>query len=88
MRVYLDNCCYNRPFDSQDQVKVAIETLAKLSIQQQMRAGLVEYVWSEVLDFEVRQSRFRDRKMQILPWANRTIALIRVANPIEFVGGV
>ena len=22
MRIYLDNCCYNRPFDSQAQVKV------------------------------------------------------------------
>ena len=26
-------------------------------------------MWSEVLDFEVRQSSFFDRKMRILPWA-------------------
>jgi len=69
MRVYLDNCCYNRPFDDHAQVKVLIETLAKLTIQQQMREGAIEYVWSEVLDFEVGQSHFIDRKMQILPWA-------------------
>ena len=69
MRVYLDNCCYNRPFDDQTQVKVLIETLVKLNIQQQMRDGVVEYVWSEVLDFEVGRSRFLDRKRQILPWA-------------------
>ena len=24
MRVYLDNCCYNRPFDDQTQVKVLL----------------------------------------------------------------
>ena len=30
MRVYLDNCCYNRPFDDQGQLKVLLETLAKL----------------------------------------------------------
>ena len=53
MRVYLDNCCYNRPFDDQSQVKVLIETLSKLTIQQQMREGVIEYVWSEVLDYEV-----------------------------------
>jgi len=70
MRIYLDNCCYNRPFDDHSQVKVLIETLAKLTIQQQMREGAIEYVWSEVLDFEVGQSRFIDRKMQILPWAD------------------
>jgi len=70
MRIYLDNCCYNRPFDDHSHVKVLIETLAKLTIQQQMREGAIEYVWSEVLDFEVGQSRFIDRKMQILPWAD------------------
>ena len=70
MRVYLDNCCYNRPFDNQDQPKVMIETLAKLAIQRQMRAGEIEYAWSEVLDFEIRRSRFIDRKLQIAPWAN------------------
>ena len=31
MRVYLDNCCYNRPFDNQGQIKVFLETLAKLT---------------------------------------------------------
>ena len=33
MRVYVDNCCYNRPFDDQSQSKVLIETEAKLLIQ-------------------------------------------------------
>ena len=41
MRVYLDNCCYNRPFDEQAQLRVVLETLAKLSIQQQMRDGVL-----------------------------------------------
>ena len=26
MRVYLDNCCYNRPFDDQSQLKVRLGT--------------------------------------------------------------
>ena len=69
MRVYLDNCCYNRPFDDQGQFKVKLETLAKLNIQQQMREGVVEYVWSAVLDYEVGKCRFIDRKRQIWPWA-------------------
>ena len=49
MRVYLDNCCYNRPFDDQNQLAVRLETEAKLAIQFPMRVGLVEYVWSDEL---------------------------------------
>lgn len=33
MRVYLDNCCYNRPYDDQSQLKISMETQAKLNIQ-------------------------------------------------------
>ena len=77
MRVYLDNCCYNRPFDDQSQIKVLLESLAKLAIQQKMRDGELEYAWSSVLDFEIGKSKFIDRAMQILPWANG--ATIRVS---------
>ena len=49
MRVYLDNCCYNRPFDEQAQLRVRLETEAKMEVQSQMRLGILEYVWSEML---------------------------------------
>ena len=78
MRVYLDNCCYNRPFDDQAQVKVLLETIAKLDIQQKMRDGELEFVWSSVLDFEIGKSRFIDRAMQILPWANGAVTRVLV----------
>ena len=25
MRIYLDNCCFNRPFDDQSQIKIKLE---------------------------------------------------------------
>ena len=59
MRVYLDNCCYNRPFDEQTQLKVLLETEAKLRVQSLMRNGDVEYVWSGVLDYEIRGGQSR-----------------------------
>ena len=68
MRVYLDNCCYNRPFDDQTQLKVRLETEAKLFVQQLMRTGAVEYVWSDMLANEVDESKFWERKMRIVPW--------------------
>ena len=78
MRVYLDNCCYNRPFDDQSQIKVLLETLAKLDIQQQMRDGMIEYVWSSVLDFEINRSKFIDRTSRIRPWAGGATVNVRV----------
>ena len=83
MRIYLDNCCYNRPFDDQTQLKVLLESLAKLAIQQKMREGELEYVWSTVLDFEIGKSKFIDRAMQILPWANGAVARVFVDDAIR-----
>ena len=84
MRVYLDNCCYNRPFDEQAQLRVVLETLAKLNIQQQMRDGVLEYVWSSVLDFEISKSRFLDRSLQIMPWAKDAVINVQIDDSIRF----
>jgi predicted nucleic acid-binding protein len=43
-RIYLDNCCYNRPFDDQSYMRINLETQAKLHIQQlivQKKLGMV-----------------------------------------------
>ena len=84
MRVYLDNCCYNRPFDEQAQLRVVLETLAKLNIQQQMRDGVLEYVWSSVLDFEISKSRFLDRSLQIMLWAKGAVINVQIDDSIRF----
>ncbi len=39
MRVYLDNCCYNRPYDDQSQLRISLETQAKIQIQGMIRNG-------------------------------------------------
>ncbi len=33
MIIYLDNCCFNRPFDDQSQLRIKLETEAKIRIQ-------------------------------------------------------
>ena len=33
MRIYLDNCCFNRPFDDQKQLRIELETKAKTIMQ-------------------------------------------------------
>lgn len=44
MRVYLDNCSYNRPYDDQSQMRIHLETQAKLHIQDMIRQEQIELV--------------------------------------------
>lgn len=68
MKVYLDNCCFNRPFDDQSQIRVRIETEAKLKIQEEIRSGKFHLVWSYILDYENHKNPFVERKAQIISW--------------------
>ena len=61
-KLYLDNCCFNRPFDDQSQLRIRLETEAKLFIQQQVQEGRIEIFWSAVLDFEIKQSPYQSRQ--------------------------
>ena len=37
MKVYLDNCGFNRPYDNQDHLSIKLETEAKLRIQEMIK---------------------------------------------------
>ena len=67
-RVYLDNCCFNRPFDNQEQLKIKMETEAKLFIQHAILTGVYELVWSYVLEFENNQNPYKERRSAIYDW--------------------
>jgi len=69
-RLYLDNCCFNRPFDNQKQLKIKLETEAKLFIQHEILIGKYELVWSYILEFENNQNPYKDRKEAIQDWKN------------------
>lgn len=65
MRIYLDNCSYNRPYDDQAQMRIYLETQAKLHIQDMIRNGNLELVTSYVLDYENSRNRSLQKKMTI-----------------------
>ena len=68
MMIYLDNCCFNRPFDDQQQWRIRLEAEAKLRIQEVIRAGDLELAWSYILDFENESNPFLDRRERIRQW--------------------
>lgn len=45
-----------------------LESKAKLKIQESVRSGEIELVWSYILDFEKTKNPFRERREQIKNW--------------------
>ncbi len=78
MRIYLDNCCFNRPFDDQTQLKISLETQAKIQIQKEIKQGKHELIWSSMLDYENRVNPFDVRKNSIAPWRNIASRVIMI----------
>jgi predicted nucleic acid-binding protein len=65
MRVYLDNCCFNRPYDDQSHLKIELETKAKLKIQEMIVGGELELVASYILELENDDNPYLERKVTI-----------------------
>ena len=76
MRVYLDCCAYNRPFDDQRNIIIHIETEAKLVIQQMIKDNKLALIWSDVLDYENSDNIFEERRIKISQW--ETLASCKV----------
>ncbi len=68
MKIYLDICCFNRPFDDQSQLRIRLESEAKLKIQEDVRSGTYKLIWSYILDYENSKNPFQERREQIAKW--------------------
>lgn len=68
MLLYLDNCCFNRPFDDQAQLRISLETQAKLFVQQEILSGRFELLWSYILEYENSKNPFDTRLSSVQGW--------------------
>lgn len=58
-------CCYNRPYDDQTQLKIAMETQSKLYIQTLIKEKKLKLVASYMLRYECSQNPFEMRRNTI-----------------------
>jgi predicted nucleic acid-binding protein len=65
MKIYLDVCCLNRPFDNQAQNRVHLEAEAVISILERCQKSAWRLVSSEVIDLEVLKIPDPDRKNKV-----------------------
>ncbi len=66
MRVYLDCCSLQRPFDDRSQPRVAVEAEAALIILAMCESGGLTLISSEALLFEIDQTPDQERKSDAL----------------------
>ncbi|MDR2569340.1 MAG: hypothetical protein LBD23_03450 [Oscillospiraceae bacterium] len=85
-KIYLDICSYNRPFDNQSQMKIRLETEAKLYVQTGIREKIYSMVWSYMHDYENNDNPYDERRNTIAPWKNIADYYCPSSNTIPIVG--
>jgi hypothetical protein len=93
LKVYLDNCVFNRPFDDQSQIRIKLETEAKLFIQDQIKQQRIGLIWSYILQLENAHNPFEERRVAIRQWQSlsqmdigETETVLRKAHLIQALG--
>jgi predicted nucleic acid-binding protein len=69
MKIYFDNCCYNRPFDEKTLITIQLESDAKILIQHRVNHGIYDVVWSYMNEYENNFNPYKDRRHSIQKWA-------------------
>jgi len=85
LRIYLDNCCFNRPYDDQANAQIQFETQAKLFIQGLVLTKEVELIWSYVLKFENSRNIFEAKKTAIKQWETLSSHFVDASYHIVFM---
>jgi len=62
MTIYLDNCCYNRPFDDQTQERIHLGSEAILTVLKMGQMKKVIIVGSEILELEINHMIDENKK--------------------------
>jgi len=73
MRVYIDICVLNRPFDDQGRLIVALQTQAKFAIQEAIRRRSIELAWSFMLDYENSANPLEERRVFVESWRDYAV---------------
>lgn len=75
MRIYLDNCCYNRPYDDQKQIRISLEAQAKIFIQNAVKRGEIELASSFVMRHENEKNPFTDKRNAIEDFIETNVSI-------------
>lgn len=93
LKIYLDNCVFNRPFDNQSQIRIKLETEAKFYIQDQIKQQHIVLAWSYILELENARNPFLERRRAIFKWQSlaeidisETESVLQKAHSVQALG--
>jgi len=82
MKIYLDTCCLNRPFDDQRQPRVRLESEAVTLILEKIHQQEWEWVGSDALLYEIEQTKDIERKERLALLAETAKQAIEITDEI------
>ncbi len=66
MKIYLDVCCLNRPFDDQSHERIRLEAEAVTLVIKRMQTGDWQWISSPVVTAEIRRTPDEARRQAVL----------------------
>lgn len=83
--VYLDNCCYNRPYDDQTQIRISLETQAKLHIQKLIVEKKINLVYSYISVYENSKNPNLARRLSITDFFDQATVFVDALKSDEVI---
>ncbi|NOS89710.1 MAG: PIN domain-containing protein [Methylococcaceae bacterium] len=81
MKIYMDNCCLNRPFDNQANLRVHLEAEAIKTIITLIEQQEWQLVSSKILKFEISKIADESRKKELMVMESLASEIIQL-NPL------
>jgi predicted nucleic acid-binding protein len=83
MRIYLDVCSYNRPFDNLQQDRVYLEAEAVLMILSNCQSGNWTLVGSDVINFETSNIKDEYKKEKVFELISIASEYVHIVKSVE-----
>ena len=78
IKIYVDACCLNRPFDDQNQPRIRLESEAMLIILAQCEQKQWEWVGSEALTWEISKTPDSERRRRVQLLASHVHRMVSI----------
>lgn len=82
MKIYLDVCCLNRPFDDQTQDRIHLEAEAVLAIIRRVEESSWQWVSSDAVAYEISNTPNEERQERLWSLESRATESIELTDTI------
>jgi predicted nucleic acid-binding protein len=83
MRLYLDNCCLQRPLDDQTHPRIRVETEAVFAILAAIQSGDHQLISSIALEYEIGRIPDDDRRAEVLSVLTLATERLEISDDVE-----